>query len=134
MDPSIKEVCERLEERIKSAYAEGVTVEESERLAAEFLYAQIRITEALRVYSLDARMRKAGLKAVKAAVFLDGARQGEKKPSDGILNAQVDISDLVGSEQRGFDEAEVATEALQNYLRIFDSAHVYFRQLAKAGG
>ncbi len=131
MRTDIEEFCQALETKIKNAYEESITVEEAEKLAAEFLHAQMIITKELQRASLDARMRRQGLKAIKAAVYLEGAKQGEKKRSDVLLSAEVDRDEIVAAEQIAFDEAEVEAEALQNYFRIFESSHVYFRNVAK---
>jgi hypothetical protein len=121
----------QLEDKIKNAFESGVTLDEAERLASEFLYAQSQIAEALRVQDLDARMRKSGLKAVKAAVYLDEASKTDKKPSDVMLQARVDMNDLVSSEQKSFDQAEVDVEYLHNLFSICKEAHVHFRGIAK---
>ncbi len=120
-----------LEEKIKAAYESGVTMEEAERLAGEFLSAQITVAEHLRNKDLDARMRKTGLKALKAAVYLDEVKKNEKKPTEAALTAVIDSSDLVVGEQGAFDEAEVDRDQFQNYLNIFNQAHHYFRAISK---
>lgn len=120
-----------LESDIRKTYEEGVTLEEAERLAAKFLGAQMTVALELRSNDLDARMKKSGVKAVKAAVYHAEATKGDKKPSDTFLQSLVDMSELVGSEQKGLDEAEVARDLLQNYYNTFREAHIYFRGLAK---
>ncbi len=134
MDKRIQTLCYSLEAKIQAAYEESITIEEAEKLAAEFLHAQLRVAEALRVASLDARMRKQGVKAIRAAMYLEEVRKTEKKPSDVMLDALVTSNEIVGGEQTAFDTAEVEAEALQNYLRIFEAAHVFFRQISKASG
>lgn len=128
---SFQELCKSLEKKIQNAYTEGVTMEEAEKLAAEFLFAQIRISEALKTADLSARMRKSGVKAVRAAVYLDGAKQGDKKPSDVLLQAQVDTNELVSGEQDALDQAEVERDELERYYNIFQNGHIYFRGVAK---
>jgi hypothetical protein len=120
-----------LEKDIKDAYETGVTVDDAERLAAKFLHAQLQVGNELRAVDLDARMKKTGVKAIKAAVYLDGAKKGEKKPSDVMLEAQVNMSELVIGEQNDLDRAETERDQLQNYLNVFHEAHVYFRGIAK---
>lgn len=120
-----------LENDIKAAYEQGVTMEQAERLAAKFLAAQVAIGEELRTADLNARMRKSGVKAVKAAVYLEAATKGDKKPSDVMLGAIVDSDKLVNDEQAGLDEAEVNRNALDNYLSVCREAHIYFRSIAK---
>lgn len=120
-----------LEDVIKQSYESGVTMTEAEKLAARFLHAQMVVAEKLRNQDLDARMRKSGIKAVKAAVYQDEARKVDKKPSDTYLNSLVDMSDLVQGEQGRLDEAEVDRDLLQNYYNIFREAHIYFRTVSK---
>jgi hypothetical protein len=124
-------LCEELTKVLQSAYEEGVTIEQAERLAARFLQAQIVASQELSAIDLDARMRKSGTKAIKAAVYMEHATKTEKKPSDTYLQALVDMDKLVLSEQRGLDEAEVLRDQIQNYLNIFKDGHIYMRGVAK---
>lgn len=120
-----------LEKNITDAYDSSPTLEEAEKLAAKFLAAQIKVGEELQVVDLDCRMRKTGLKAIKAAVYLKEASKGDKKPSDVMLGAIVDTDKIVGEAQDGFDSAEVFKNKLENYLNVFRDAHIYFRGIAK---
>lgn len=120
-----------LEKDIKDAYEQGVTLEQAERLAAKFLAAQITVGEELANADLDARMKKSGVKAIKAAVYLDNATKGDRKPSDVLLAAIVDSDSTVHKVQEKLDEAEVQRNSLENYLSIFREAHIYFRGIAK---
>lgn len=124
-------LCEDLENDIKKTYEEGVSLDQAEKLAAKFLYAQIKITEALSVQDLDTKMKKSGVKAVRAAIYMSEATKGEKKPSDTFLQSLVDMNEIVGTEQRSLDESEVKRNSLENYFNIFKDAHVYFRQISK---
>lgn len=123
--------CDELEQDIKSSYETGVSLEEAERLAGKFLHALYRISSEVQVADLDARMKKSGVKAVKAAVYMAEATKGDKKPSDVMLNALVDMNDMVQTEQQALDEAEVNNDKLSHYLSVFKEAHVYFRGVAK---
>lgn len=127
----INKICQSLSEKIKSAYEAGLTMEEAEKLSGEFLYGMTQVADALRDADLDTRMRKTGLKAIKAAIYLEEAKKTDKKPSDVMLAALVDCNDLVAGEQEGFDAAESSKDHLQNYYNIFKEAHVYFRGIAK---
>jgi hypothetical protein len=69
----------QLEQKIIQSYVEGVTMDQAERLAGEFLSAQLQVSEELKKYDLDSRMRKAGLKAVRSAVYLDIIKSNDKK-------------------------------------------------------
>lgn len=124
-------LCEELAEEIKKSYESGVTMEEAEKLASRFLHAQFVISNNLRTLDLDARMKKSGLKAVKAAVYHDNASKAEKKPSDTYLQNLVDLDENTLAEQRLLDTAEVERDLFQNYLGIFKDAHVHFRTIAK---
>lgn len=124
-------LCEELVNDIKNAYESSPTLEEAEKLAAKFLYAQVMVGNELRQADLDARMKKSGVKAVRAAVYMAAATKGDKKPSDVMLEATVNMDELVQGEQTSFDEAEVHKDQLYNYLNVFKEAHIYFRGIAK---
>lgn len=131
MISSFQVLCEELTEAIRNSYEQGITMDEAEKLAGKFLYAQIQASDELRAADLDARLKKTGTKAVKAAVYLAEATRTEKKPSDVMLQAQVEMNELVASEQRGQDEAEVKRDHLQNYMNIFRDGHIHFRTVSK---
>lgn len=124
-------LCAKLENKIKKAYEEGLTMEDAERLAGEFLYAQLQISEQLKVADLNARMRKTGTKAVKAAVFLQEATRTDKKPSDSMLAALVDKDTVVQGEQDQYDTAEVDKDEMERRYNIFREAHIWARGIAK---
>lgn len=131
MKTNLKQFCTELENSIKQTYEEGVTIEEAEKLAAKFLHGQLQIAVALRDADLDARMRKSGLKAIKAVTYMEAAKATEKKPSDVYLQNLIDQSDLVCTSQVGLDEAEVERDLLQSYYNTFKEAHIYFRGVSK---
>jgi hypothetical protein len=116
---------------IIEAYVTSPTIEEAEKLAAEFLSGQIHAANALRITDLDARMRKAGVKSVRAAVYLEECNKKDKKPTEATLIALIDSNALVCSEQVAFDTAEVDRDLLQNYFNVFKEAHIYFRGLSR---
>lgn len=120
-----------LENDIKKAYEESPSLDEAERLAAKFLTAQMSVSRELAAIDLDARMKKSGLKAIKSAVYLDGASRGERKPSDTLLQAVIDRDETVQKAQDDFDATEVAKDLLHNYLQIFRDAHIYYRGIAR---
>jgi hypothetical protein len=128
---SFIKLCEELTKEIKDSYEVGITIEGAERLAGKFLYAQLLVAEELRRVDLDARMKKSGLKAIKATVYLDHASKSEKKPSDVLLNAMVDTDEVVLSQQLVVDDAEVLKLSLDSYMSIFQNAHIHFRSIAK---
>jgi hypothetical protein len=89
------------------------------------------ISEELQSADLDSRMKKSGLKAIRAAIYMDNASKADKKPSDTYLQNIIDMDKLVIAEQQSFDEAEVKRDGLQNYYNIFKEAHIHFRGIAK---
>lgn len=128
-----QELCDQLTDKIKQSYEEGITVEQAEKLAGEFLYGQICVGTELKNADLDARMRKTGVKAVKASVYMEGATATDKKPSDTLLNAQVDLNEIVQKEQDALDKAEVRRDELKNLLSVFQEAHIFMRTIARGG-
>lgn len=128
---NFEKLCKALESEIETSYVEGVTLEEAEKLAGQFLHAQMQVSVELKKADLDSRMRKSGMKALRAAVYLEEATKGEKKPSDVMLQALVDVNKLVQEEQNAFDLAESARDELERYYNIFINAHIYYRGIAK---
>jgi len=128
---NFKALCQQLETKIQNAYTEGVTLEDAEKLAGEFLYVMLKVSEELKNASLDARMKKTGVKAVRAAIYLDVVQKNEKKPTEAAIAAMVDTNEVVQNEQVGFDTAEVNAEELERYYQIFREAHVWARGIAK---
>lgn len=135
MKPSILKLCEELSKDIKAAYESNVTPLEAERFAAKFLHAQLTLSGELHIVDLDCRMKKSGLKATKASVYMSAATgEGQKdfkKPSDPFLQNVVDLSELTEAAQKLHDHAENDRDALVNYLSVFKEAHIYFRALMK---
>ncbi len=128
---NIREFCKALEGVVEAAYLESVTLEEAERLSARFLHAQMIVSSALRAASLDAKMRKSGVKGVRAAIYLAEVQKNEKKPSDTLLTAIVDTNDVVAGEEENLFKAETDADELSRYYDIFGNCHVYFRQVSK---
>jgi hypothetical protein len=120
-----------LEDKIKAAYESGVTLDEAEKLASEFLSAMIGISEDLRSADLSSRMRKTALKAVKAAVYMNEATKTDKKPTESMLAALIDKNEIVQSEQESFDKVEVERDALERTFNILREAHLHFRAISK---
>lgn len=128
---SFEKYCAELEAKITKSYEEGTTQEQAERLAAEFLVAQFKIAGLLAAADLDSKMRRSGVKAIKAAVYMQKATENEKKPSDVLLNAAVDLHEVVQTEQEAYDRAEAYSDSLERYYNIFRESHIYFRGMAK---
>lgn len=120
-----------LEADVKRAYEEGVSLEDAERLAAKVLVVQMQIAEQLKSMDLDTRMRKTGVKAIRANTYLGIIERSEKKPTEGQLEHMVNSDKAVIIEQNLFDTTEVARDNLMLYFNIFKEAHIYFRGIAK---
>ena len=127
----MNDYLEALADKIKNTYESGVTMDEAEKLAAEFLHAQIKVAEKLADIDLTARMRKSGYKAVAAAIYMEAATKQEKKPSDTLLENTVLLNKVVQRERDELDAAEAQRDSLQNYFNIFKEAHIYYRGIAK---
>lgn len=128
---SFKKMCEELEASIIDAYESGVSLEDAERLAAKFLHGQILVSQELKAADLSARMRKSGLKAVKAAVYTDACSKADKKPTESQLEHTINMNELVSNEQDALDQAEVDRDSLERYYNVFREGHVYMRGVAK---
>lgn len=120
-----------LEEVIVSVYETGVTLEEAEKLAGRFLHAQLQVSTLLKEADLNARMRKSGLKAVKAAAYTNIVGKSDKKPTEAAIDAMITSDEIVDSEQQGFDKAEVERDELERVYNVCREAHVYLRGIAK---
>lgn len=131
MGLTFKEYCLQLEADIEVSYQSGVTASKAEELAGKFLGAQLSVSRELAKADLEARMRKTGLKAIRAAAYMDAATKDPKKPSDTMLENIVARNDYVGVEQQKYDEAEVLKAELERYYNVFAQAHIHFRTIAK---
>lgn len=129
---SFKQYCQKLEDKIIDSYESGITLPEAEKLAAEFLAAQMTISRELSKSDLDSRMRKSGVKAIRAALYTE-ARSKAEKTTEGAIAALLDVNEIVISEQNAFDEAEVSRDELERLYSICNNAHIYFRGVAKQG-
>ena len=128
---TFQELCKYLENKIQQAYEQGVTIEDAEKLSGEFLVAMMKVSDELKNADLDSRMRKSGLKAIRAAIYLDAATKDPKKPSDVMLEAIVNTNDIVAAEQKAYDEVEANKDNVERYYNIFRESHIHFRAIAK---
>lgn len=128
---SFNDFCEQLEIKIQATYEQEVSIEDAVKLAAEFLHGQIEVSKELKKADLDSRMRKSGLKAVKAAIYMEACGKSEKKPSDVLLEHTINLSDIVSQEQDALDKAESDRDALERHFNIFQNAHIYYRGIGK---
>lgn len=126
-----KKLCEQLEAKIKTSYEDGVTLEDAERLGAEFLFAQMQVSTELKKADLDSRMRKSGVKAIRAAVYTNACSGADKKPTESALEHLLNSNDLVNGEQNELDLAEVTKLELERYYNIFREAHIFFRGISR---
>lgn len=131
MIKDFKTYCKELQEEIQAAYTGEISLTKAERLAAKFLDAQMVVSNQLQAVDLDARMKKSGIKAVKAGAYMEIATAGDKKPSDTFIENAVNKNELVNKQQDALDTAEVERDALERYYNIFREAHIYFRGMAK---
>lgn len=131
MNKELKAFCSKLEIKIIDIYKHRLSMEDAEKLAAEFLHAEIIMSEAITTADLDTRTRKTGLKAIRAAVYLAEVQKNDKKPSDNLLNAIVDTNSDVAEAQDEYDRAEVAKLELERHYDIFHNGHLFARTVAK---
>jgi hypothetical protein len=104
----------------------------AKKTAAEFLSAQMKISEAVHAADFDARKAKIKLKAVKARVYMEAVSGADKKPTEAMLVAIVDSNQEVVDAQIEFDGFEVDCDLLGHYLHTMQESHVYFRSLMGA--
>lgn len=128
---AFEQLCKNLEAKIQNSYERGTTALEAEHLAAEFLAAQFKVSDALKEASLNSSMRKSGLKAIRAAVYMEAAKATDRKPSDTMLAAIVDMHEVVQQEQESYDTASIESSSLERYYNIFQNAHIFYRNLAR---
>ncbi len=124
----------RVLQAIKKAYTEGTSMEDAEKLAAKFWHASYTAATELRNADLDARMKKAGYKAIRSAAYIAEAskdRGGDKRPTVDMLEALVTKGNDVKEAQERLDRAENERDSLVNFLTIFREGHIYFRGIAK---
>lgn len=123
--------CQTLEQKISNSYTDGISTEQAERLAGEFLSAMLKVSDEIKVQALDARMKKSGLKAIRAAIYLDIIQKADKRPTEAHTSAMIDSDKIVLEEQRRLDEAEVTVDQLERCYSIFSNAHIHYRGIAK---
>lgn len=128
---TFQEFCDKLEAKIIEGYTNGISMEDAEALAGEFLAAQMRISNELKKADLDARMRKNSVKAVRANAYQTAASKGDKKPTEAAIGATIDLDSEVREEQSMFDASEVEVANLTRLYNTFRDAHVFYRQISK---
>jgi hypothetical protein len=128
---NFQNLCNELETIIQTAYTDGTTIDEAERLAGRFLHAQMLVSKELLAADLDARMRKTSVKAIRSAFYMEEATKGDRKPSDTYIENFINKNELVQGEQDALDGAEVHEANLERYYNIFINAYHYFNARAK---
>lgn len=128
---TFEQFCAQLEEKIQNAYTNGVSLQEAELLASEFLGAMLKVSGELKKADLDSRMRKSAVKTIRARAYMHVASEGLKRPTEAALAATVEAMPEVGEVQQGFDIAEVETADLERYYNIFQNAHIHYRGISK---
>ncbi len=122
---------QQLIKEIESVSDQGVTLDHAERVAGLALSTMNELSEQLAVTDKARRMRKAGLKAVRAITRQEEIRKHDKKPTESQLDDVLTLSAVVQKEEDGFDEAEVETEKLEREFSIAKESHLYFRSISK---
>jgi hypothetical protein len=128
---TFQELCKTLETKIQQSYEQGTSLEDAERLAGEFLNAMIKVSEELKTEDLSSRMRKSGLKAIRASAYLQICKNAERKPTESAIDAEITADKIVQQEQQSLDEAEVNRDNLERYYNIFQNAHIFYRAVSK---
>jgi len=119
-----------LEEKIKGSY-DGLSLIQTEGYSIEFLMAMSNVSQELHKADLDARTKKANLKRLKAALYLESVNKQEKKPTEAMLTATIDSDSLVSGEQASLDEAESYRDEIQRRYEIALTAHRHFKDVMK---
>jgi hypothetical protein len=122
---------QKLVEEITKASDEGVTIAHAEKVAALALVTMNELSELLTSSDKDRRMRKQGFKAIRAAILLNEIKSHEKKPTESVLEATVQLNDIVRTEETAYDTAEADTDELTRQFNIAKESHIYFRGASK---
>jgi hypothetical protein len=120
-----------LRKAVEDAYSHGVSIEDAERMAAQTLSAQLDIAAALATADLDSRMKKNGMKTMKAKVYMEEIGKHDKKPSEGFLDQAVALDQTVAAATDMYEQADAYKEELTLYFGIFKDAHIFFRGISK---
>lgn len=128
---NFEKICKELESEIEAVYQNGITMEAAEKLSGKFLFAQFQLSAELKKADLDSRMRRSGVKAVRAAKYLSIVDTTDKKPTVDHINSMIETDKVVSSEQDAYDRAEALKADLERYYDIFMNGHIYARGIAK---
>lgn len=124
-------MIDKLKQKIINSYESGITMSEAEKLAGEFLAAQLDLAETLKIKDLDARLRKSGNKALKSAIRQEFVAKHDKKPTEGQIEDATNLDTTLRDEENSLHEMEVERDYIRNAFDIFKDAHIHFRGIAK---
>jgi hypothetical protein len=124
-------ICEELKLAIENAYNEGISIPDAEKLAARTLTARLELSDEIKSAALDSKMRRNGVKVVRANAYMDEITKHDKKPAEAFLENAVNLSPEVNEEENSYAEAEAELSRLIAYLDVFKDAHLYFRTIMK---
>ncbi len=128
---TVYDVCSELKQIIETAYEQGVSMAEAEKLAAKTLVIRLELSQELKRVDLDSRMKKHGVKVTRADAYMTELKKHDKKPVESFLDATITMDKNVIEAEHDYAKADVQREMIQNYLDIFKDAHIYFRGIAK---
>ena len=129
---NFKETCDKLEGLITDSYQNSVTLGQAETLAGRFLEAQLIVNTELTRLDLDARMRKTGVKAIRATIYLS-EKNAIPKPTEGMLTALIDANPDLRNEQDALDKVESERDELKRLMDVYNNTHVHFRTICRGG-
>ena len=122
---------EELVEIIQKCTEEGITISAAEGYAGKALFVMNSLSEALAEADRDRRMRKRGVKSIRAAIRTEEVKKHEKKPTESALEDVLNLNKIVAEQEEAFDDAEVKTEELERQFGIAKESHIYFRAVSK---
>ena len=128
---NFKEYCDNLEIKIQATYLGNLTMDQAEKLALEFLAAEMAIAKELTKADMSARMYKSALKATKAEFYLKEVKAVEKKPTEAMLAATIDSAEQIKELQAELDTAEVELAEMERIYDVAKNAQVTYRGIAK---
>lgn len=122
---------QELIQSLETTYQGGITLGEAEKLAAKALFVMDQLSRELVTKEGDRRLRKAGVKAIRAAIRIAEVKKYDKKPTESQLEDVLNTSEIVLAEESAFDSAEVDSEAYERMYSIAKEIHVYYRGVAR---
>lgn len=123
---------DKLTFEIQKSEEQSITINEAERNAALSLAAMVELSAWLKIEDKNRRMRKSGLKAIKAAIRLEAVQKQEKKPTEGALEDLVNVNPDYRAAEELYDDAEATVAELDRQFDISRESHLYFRTISKA--